>query len=150
MLESLFNRVAGKFAKLSFFTEHIGTTPSVCTLGKKIFKLPSNSSKNIYSDIIYLFKVSNGNICTVCEICSKLTIKTSILFYCLYFNLWTNVTQYFVLFPLLTLSAGWVLRKRSQRRCSIKKVFLQILQNSQDRKTPASESLFNKVASLSL
>ena len=143
MLESLFNRVAGKFAKLTFFTEHIGTTPSVCTLGK-------NSSKNVYSDIIYLFKVSNGNICAMCEICSKLTIKTSILFYCLYFNLWTNVTQYFVLFPLLTLSVGWVLRKRSQRRCSIKKVFLQILQNSQDRKTPASESLFNKVASLSL
>ena len=30
-----------------------------------------------YPDGIYLFKVANGNTRTICEICLKLTIKTS-------------------------------------------------------------------------
>ena len=35
------------------------------------------------------------------------------------------------------------------RRCSVKKVFLEISQNSQENKTLVSETLFDKVSGLS-
>ena len=60
----------------------------------------------------YLFKVNNRNTRTMCEICSKLTIKTTERrqFWCLYCELWTYFTLCstvsFVNFEQI--NAGWV------------------------------------------
>ena len=40
-------------------------------------RLDTNSVVWFYPSIIYMFKVNNGNTRTMCEICSKLTIKTT-------------------------------------------------------------------------
>ena len=53
-----------------------------------------------YPDIIYLFKVSNGNIGTTCWICSQLRIKT--------LNIFHNLLWFYTRFEQATTS--WVLR----------------------------------------
>ena len=42
-----------------------------------VFLLITMNISSVFPAIIYLFKVNNENTITVCEICSKLTIKTT-------------------------------------------------------------------------
>ena len=55
---------------------------------------------------IYLFKVNNGNSRAMCEICSKLTIKTSGWNYWLRSDVFVakfeEISYIFMVFPLLT------------------------------------------------
>ena len=44
----------------------------------------------VYSAGIYLFKINNGNIRKICEICSKLMNRIHTLFWCFHYRLWTN------------------------------------------------------------
>ena len=64
--------------------------------GKKsnvILKLKIAHRKRVYPANIYLFKVNNRNTRKRCEICSKLTIKTPLVFLLLtYFTLFSTVS----------------------------------------------------------
>ena len=52
---------------------------------------------------IYLFKRNNGNLGTMCEVCSELTTKTSLTFsWCLYCEL-EQILHIVLVFPLLNL-----------------------------------------------
>ena len=51
----------------------------------------------LYVPTIYLFKVKNGNIRTVCEICSKLTIKAPVINVILV-SLFLTLNRFLVLF----------------------------------------------------
>ena len=71
-----------------------------------IKSMKSRDNRNIYATSIYLFKVSNGNIRTMCKICSKRTIKTlerrqSRLSDIFIINL-EQISQIFLIFLLLT------------------------------------------------
>ena len=66
--------------------------------GKRLFQILLRFrflkiSWNVLSSV-YLFKVSNGNIRIMCQICSKLTMKNGIKtsFWCLHWCLWTYST----------------------------------------------------------
>ena len=83
-----------------------------------ISKVSPESSLNVFMLTIpvdvYLFNLYDGNTRTVCEICSKLTIKTSdrrsvTSLWCFYCYLWTDFTQCFGVFIVNTAqeNAGW-------------------------------------------
>ena len=52
---------------------------------------------SIVSPIVFLFKVNNENIKTICAVCSKIGIKTPerrlTSFWCLHYQLWTSFTH---------------------------------------------------------
>ena len=56
---------------------------------------------------IYLFKINNGNTRTMCEICSKLTIKTTEQIQWrrsgVFIATFQQISHIFLMFPLLTL-----------------------------------------------
>ena len=68
----------------------------------------SNQLKNLrrsYPAGMHLFEVNNGKTRTICENCSKLTVITMTLFWCLCCQLWQLCLSGIVLvFPLLTLN----------------------------------------------
>ena len=85
---------------------------SNCTMNKEQVEF---EFLNCSQDGIYLFKVNNGNTRTMCEICSKLTIKTPERrhrhrFWCLYCELWTDITHCSCVFivDFEQVNAGWV------------------------------------------
>ena len=53
--------------------------------------------------VIYMFKVNNGNTRTMCEICSKLTIKTPERSDVFIVN-FEQILHIVIMFPLLTLN----------------------------------------------
>ena len=80
---------------------------------------------------LYLLKVNNRNSRAKCETCSKLTIKI----------------PFFLSTLLQTKKVNLLWKELVEavaRRCSVKKVFLEILQNSQEN--TCASLFFNKVA----
>ena len=64
---------------MQFIINSIVFRPIIRSVAKYQFYLQSSAAINSFLDnpaSIYLFKVSNRNTRTMCEICSKLTIKT--------------------------------------------------------------------------
>ena len=61
---------------------------------------------------VYLFKANNGNARAMCEICSKLKIKTIERGHWRYFDILNDnleqISHIFLVFPLLALSKCWV------------------------------------------
>ena len=75
---------------------------NVFSVGKYLFKVNNNIA---IPSGIYLMKVNNGNIRTVCEICSKLTIKTpERRQWCRsgVFVIFGQISLIFLVFPLLS------------------------------------------------
>ena len=77
---------------------------------KKIIK--TKDGEEVLS--LYLFKVNNGNTRTVCEICSKITIKTPLTtllmsLWCLYLYLWADLTHWsgVSIVDFEQINAGW-------------------------------------------
>ena len=82
---------------LFFVNPYLPQLLTVTRSSGDLCRLDTNSVVWFYPSIIYMFKVNNGNTRTMCEICSKLTIKTTerrhifhTLFWCYHCWLWTS------------------------------------------------------------